>query len=948
MKKIIYALLMLLTLATAFADVPNPGHSADSVGPGTMTGDIGIKPGTNSGESNLWFNIDNFKSRIVQCGTDGCDTNMPGDMWIQSNSGNNIHLTGFGDSPTKVLVNGIAQTSGGFRYAAGDGNPWWITGTANGPAILLQQYHNMGGNAYRRGSLGWMDNLGVKTEILTWGDSGNIGIGVTNPTAKLEVAGRINATGDICTAVGNKCLSTAGGGGFWAPGNNANDIHNTNTGNVGIGTTTPGAPLDVRGGIDIYNSGSSLTQIRHFDNGGTQRFYWSLDTTNNQLLLKGAPSSNVIASFSNNGYVGIGTTNPSNTLEVNGDFGITGPGLNSGIKIATTGKPLASPGNNMWMMRANSDVAPWNTVAGSLSFERWIGNTLTTPLMIATNGNVGIGTTSPGGPLEISSTNDNILVLRQTDGVHPWNYIEWYGSGARQWWSGMTPYNTFTISPANPTIPYAFNIDLSGRVGIGTMNPIVPLHIKAGYARIFLESTNAGTDNWLFQTDSSPAAGLIFNDMTSGKVPLFLGNDGSVGIGTTSPDRKLSVNGNADFWVGTTASNPETVLIGGGAGYASVSAARVNTWANTDLRLGSQTGNGVTGNGVNVMTLTSAGNVGIGTEDADKNVDKKLRVVGDVRIGNGNPYYDVVLQSGSPLSPQYDGVFEIYPKAIPGSGTAKQATYFKSGCCGGSGGKTQHDVLVDGSVGIGTTPGVKLDVEGMPIINGDARHILYLTDDSPFAAGVGAGLSFLGKYNSAGARANFASIKGIKESSTNGDYAGALVFMTTPYGLSPTERMRVTSTGKVGIGMIPATNTLEVNGQASKSAAGSWLGNSDERLKKNIKPLNSALDKVLALKPVTFEWKQAKDIDDSMPADKKESIQKGSFPNGTQMGFVAQQNKDIVPTLVKKGDDGYYMMEYGSFDPLVISAIQEQQQQIEELKSENNALKQRVEALEAQ
>ena len=49
-------------------------------------------------------------------------------------------------------------------------------------------------------------------------DKGSVGIGTTNPSQKLDVAGQIHATGDICTDQGGGvCLSTGGGGGLNGP-----------------------------------------------------------------------------------------------------------------------------------------------------------------------------------------------------------------------------------------------------------------------------------------------------------------------------------------------------------------------------------------------------------------------------------------------------------------------------------------------------------------------------------------------------------------------------------------------------------------------------------------------------------------------------------------------------------------------------------------------------------
>ena len=126
-------------------------------------------------------------------------------------------------------------------------------------------------------------------------------------------------------------------------------------------------------------------------------------------------------------------------------------------------------------------------------------------------------------------------------------------------------------------------------------------------------------------------------------------------------------------------------------------------------------------------------------------------------------------------------------------------------------------VAPGGNIGIGTGPGVRLDVSGPPLVNGDARHLLYLTDNTAFGPGVGAGVSFLGNYNRSETRANFAGIKGIKENATDGDYSGALVFTTTPNNGSPKERIRITSDGNFGIGTTSPTAKLEIRSAGSEA-----------------------------------------------------------------------------------------------------------------------------------
>jgi trimeric autotransporter adhesin len=72
-----------------------------------------------------------------------------------------------------------------------------------------------------------------------------------------------------------------------------------------------------------------------------------------------------------------------------------------------------------------------------------------------------------------------------------------------------------------------------------------------------------------------------------------------------------------------------------------------------------------------------------------------------------------------------------------------------------------------------------------------------------------------------------------------------------------TRRMEIVPTGLVGFGRTPTANNLEVEGTASKTTAGSWLANSDARIKQDIAPVAHPLDALAALKPVTFRYSDA-------------------------------------------------------------------------------------------
>jgi hypothetical protein len=91
---------------------------------------------------------------------------------------------------------------------------------------------------------------------------------------------------------------------------------------------------------------------------------------------------------------------------------------------------------------------------------------------------------------------------------------------------------------------------------------------------------------------------------------------------------------------------------------------------------------------------------------------------------------------------------------------------------------------------------------------------------------------------------------------------------------------------------------------------------SDKRLKENIKPIESALDKVSKLQGVTFDWKKSDSI-----LDIKEDI-----------GFIAQDVQKVIPELVRENEDGMLSMRHQGIAPILLEAIKELKAEIEELK----------------
>jgi hypothetical protein len=127
------------------------------------------------------------------------------------------------------------------------------------------------------------------------------------------------------------------------------------------------------------------------------------------------------------------------------------------------------------------------------------------------------------------------------------------------------------------------------------------------------------------------------------------------------------------------------------------------------------------------------------------------------------------------------------------------------------------------------------------------------------------------------------------------------------------ERMRIAANGNIGIGTT-STGTYKLNVSGNVNASGGYTQVSDMRMKTNIQNLSYGLKELMALRPVSYNWK-------------------GTSNKGDQIGFIAQEVKKIVPEVVI-GDELIETIgiKYAELIPVLVNAIKEQQQQIEELK----------------
>ncbi|MFC1566414.1 tail fiber domain-containing protein [bacterium] len=162
-------------------------------------------------------------------------------------------------------------------------------------------------------------------------DGGYVGIGTNNPTELLEVDGNIKAQYGVAASTGEFTLVTASSMTLTKAGGYGLRVSSSaylavDGGNVGIGTTSPIVKLEVSNGdLLIANSNSWQTSITNENTSVTDGDWtWSVGGTSNNYIgpdsmgFYGGNTESYKLVISSIGNVGIGTTQPSEKLEVNG------------------------------------------------------------------------------------------------------------------------------------------------------------------------------------------------------------------------------------------------------------------------------------------------------------------------------------------------------------------------------------------------------------------------------------------------------------------------------------------------------------------------------------------------------------------------------------------------------------------------------------------------------
>jgi len=143
----------------------------------------------------------------------------------------------------------------------------------------------------------------------------------------------------------------------------------------------------------------------------------------------------------------------------------------------------------------------------------------------------------------------------------------------------------------------------------------------------------------------------------------------------------------------------------------------------------------------------------------------------------------------------------------------------------------------------------------------------------------------------------------------------------------------------VGAGTTGLNRKVTIYAEGGLSVAGTVYSNgtalsSDARYKRNVSTVTAPLDTIVGLRGVTFDWDR-----DAWPAK--------AFPEGRQIGFIAQEVEKVLPEVVHTDENGYKSVEYANVVPVLVEAVKTLKDDNDDLRAQVAALARSVAALQS-